>query len=149
MHLHHRNTVKSAPLFADQMVVLMRADHPLAAGGMTLKKLLSYGHIRVAMSPTDIRFVDSVLASKGMRRNIVATVPHWLLVPRVLASTDLVAVISERAGRTFTGTGTVMRPLPYAAEQFHWTMYWHRRYERSRAHQWLRESLRAAGKSVG
>lgn len=143
MHLRHGNTIKSEPLFRDRMVCLMREDHPLAAGALPLKKLLSYGHVRVAMSPTDIRFVDSMLASKGMRRNVVLTVPHWLLVPRVLASTDLVAVISERAGRAFIGTGTIMRPLPYASEQFSWTMYWHRRYERSRAHQWLRESLKS------
>lgn len=149
MHLHHRNTVKSEPLLTDRMVVLVREHHPLAAGKLTLKKLLAYGHVRVAMSPTDIRFVDNVLADEGLQRRIALTVPHWLLVPRVLASSDLVAVMSERASRTFTGSGTVMRPVPYAAEQFHWTMYWHRRYERSRAHQWLRESLLAAARATG
>lgn len=141
MHLNHRNTIRSEPLFSDRMVCLMREGHPLAKGGMSLTKLLAYGHVRVAMSPTDIRFVDSVLADKGMQRNVVLTVPHWLLVPRVLASTDLVAVISERVAKAFVGSGTVMLPLPYASEKFSWTMYWHRRYEHSNAHQWLRQAL--------
>jgi DNA-binding transcriptional LysR family regulator len=148
MHLHHRNTVRSEPLFSDRMVCLMREGHPLAQGSMTLKKLLAFGHVRVAMSPTDIRFVDSVLADKGMQRNVVLTVPHWLLVPRVLASTDLISVISERAARTFEASGTVMRALPYASEQFAWTMYWHRRYEHSNAHKWLRAALTSSAKAL-
>jgi DNA-binding transcriptional LysR family regulator len=148
MHLHHRNTIRSEPLFSDRMVCLMREGHPLAKGTMTLKKLLSFGHVRVAMSPTDIRFVDNVLADKGVERRVVLTVPHWLLVPRVLAGTDLISVISERAAKTFVGEGTVMRPLPYTSEQFSWTMYWHRRYEHSGAHQWLRDALTASCKSI-
>ncbi len=113
---------------------------------MTFKRLLAYGHVRV-VSPTDIRFVDGVLAEKGFQRNVVLTVPHWLLVPRVLASTDLIAVISERAAKTFMRSGTVSRPLPYASEHFSWTMYWHRRYEHSSAHQWLRGALQQSTKS--
>lgn len=149
MHLDHGATIRSAPLFSDRMVCLMRAGHPLAGGRLTLTKLLSVGHVRVAMSPTDIRFVDSVLARRGLRRRVVLTVPHWLLLPRVLAATDLVAVISERAARTFSGSGTVMRPLPYAPGSFSWTLYWHRRHEHGRAHGWLRQQLRAAGRAIG
>lgn len=149
MHLQQPGTIRSEPLLSDRMVCLMRDGHPLATGRMTLRKLLAYGHVRVALSPTDIRFVDSVLADKGLQRKVALTVPHWLLVPRVLATTDLVSVISERVARTFKGTGTVMRPLPYASEQFAWTMYWHRRYEHSRAHQWLRQGLAESAKAVG
>jgi len=148
MHLQQPSTIRSEPLLSDRMVCLMREGHSLATGSMTLRKLLSYGHVRVAMSPTDIRFVDSVLADKGLQRNVVLTVPHWLLVPRVLAATDLVSVMSERVARTFMGTGTVMRPLPYASEHFSWTMYWHRRHEHSRAHQWLRQGLSKCAKAV-
>ena len=148
MHLHHRNTIRSEPLFTDRMVCLMREGHPLARGSLTLKKLLGFGHVRVAMSPTDIRFVDSVLADKGLQRNVVLTVPHWLLVPRVLVSTDLVSVISERVARTFIASGTVMRPLPYPSEHFSWTMYWHRRYEHSNAHQWLRQTLKQSAAAM-
>jgi DNA-binding transcriptional LysR family regulator len=148
MHLRHGRTIRAEPLFADRMVCLMREGHPLTEGAMTLRKLLTYGHVRVAMSPTDLRFVDSVLAPKEMQRHVVLTVPHWLLVPRVLASTDLVSVISERAARTFQGTGMVTRRLPYASERFWWTMYWHRRHEHSRAHTWLRECVKRSTRAV-
>lgn len=148
MHLRHKNTIRSEPLFTDRMVCLVREGHPLSTGTITMKKFLAFSHVRVAMSPTDIRFVDSVLGEQGLQRKVALTVPHWLLVPRVLVSTDLITVMSERAAQRFVDSGTVMRPLPFPTEQFDWTMYWHRRYEHSRAHQWLREQMQAASKEV-
>jgi DNA-binding transcriptional LysR family regulator len=148
MHLRHTNTIRSEALFTDRMVCLVREGHPLSTGSITMKKFLAFSHVRVAMSPTDIRFVDSVLGEQDLQRKVALTVPHWLLVPGVLASTDLITVMSERAAQRFVHSGTVMRPLPFPTEQFEWTMYWHRRYEHSRAHQWLREQMHAASREV-
>ena len=148
MHLRHKNTVCSESLFTDRMVCLMREGHPLSTGTITMKKFLACSHVRVAMSPTDIRFVDSVLGEQGLQRKVALTVPHWLLVPSVLVHTDLITVMSERAAQRFVDSGTLMRPLPFATDPFDWTMYWHRRYEHSRAHHWLREQMQAASKEV-
>lgn len=74
--------------------------------------------------------------------------PHWLLVPQVLAETDLVAVISERVGEQVAPTAAVMRPLPFATENSFWTMYWHRRYAHSGAHKWLRETISEIAKEL-
>jgi DNA-binding transcriptional LysR family regulator len=148
MHLRHKNTIRSEPLFSDRMVCLMREGHPLSTGNITMTEFLAYSHVRVAMSPTDIRFVDSVLEEQGLQRKVALTVPHWLLVPGVLVSTDLLTVMSERAAHRFVDSGTVMRPLPFPTDQFDWTMYWHQRHENSRAHLWLLEQVRAASKEV-
>jgi len=148
MQLRHKSIIRSEALFSDRMVCLVREGHPLSTGAITMKKFLAFSHVRVAMSPTDIRFVDSVLGDMGLQRNVALTVPHWLLVPSVLTSTDLITVMSERAAQRLVNSGTVMRPLPFPTEQFEWTMYWHRRYEHSRAHQWLREHMQAASKEV-
>lgn len=148
MHLRHKSSILSEPLFSDRMVCLMREGHPLSSGTISMKKFLAFGHVRVAMSPTDIRFVDSVLGEQGLQRNVALTVPHWLLVPRVLLSTDLISVMSERAAQRFLDSGTVMRPLPFPSERFDWAMYWHRRHDHSRAHQWLREQMKTASKQV-
>lgn len=141
MHLNHKSTVQSQPLFSDRMVCLVRNGHALSSGKMTMKKFLSYGHLRVAMSPTDIRFVDSVLADEGLSRNVTLTVPHWLLVPQILSSTDLISVMSERTAKNLIQSGVVVRPLPFNAEVFFWTLYWHRRYDHSRSHAWVRNKI--------
>ena len=136
--LEHNNSIRSQALISDRMVCILRKGHPLSSGKLTLKKFLDGKHLRVSMSPTDIRFVDNVLASQGHKRDVVLNVPHWLLIPEILKKTDLIAVISERLASNFTNEDLVLRPLPFMANYFHWTMYWHKRYEHSQSHQWLR-----------
>ncbi|KDC21141.1 LysR substrate-binding domain protein [Bordetella bronchiseptica E014] len=143
MELQHTSAIRAEALFSDRMVCVLRKGHPLAGRRLTLKQFLAYRHVRVSMSPTDIRFVDSVLAGQGLRREVALNVTHWLLVPAVLRDTDLLAVMSERAAQRIAGPDTMIRPLPFATSGFQWTLYWHRRYEHSRAHQWLREQVRA------
>jgi DNA-binding transcriptional LysR family regulator len=139
--LQHNNSIQSQRIFSDRMVCILRKAHPLTKGKLTLKKFLASKHLRVSMSPTDIRFVDNVLADKGHSRNVVINVPHWLLVPEILKKTDLIAVISERLASSFINKDLVLRPLPFIANNFFWTMYWHKRYEHSKSHQWLRELI--------
>lgn len=139
--LQHNNSIRSHKLIADRMVCILKKDHPLAKEKLTLKKFLESKHLRVSMSPTDIRFVDNVLADKGFARNVVINVPHWLLVPEVLKKTELIGVISERLANSFIDDDLVIRQLPFAANYFYWTMYWHKRYEHNQSHQWLRGQI--------
>ena len=142
MGLRHGKTIRSAVLFDDRMCCVMRADHPLAATNLTMARFLKSEHMRVAMSPTDIRFVDNVIADRGLRRRVALTVPHWLLVPRTLLDTDLLAVVSRKLAEQFTGDGRiVVKSLPFDSESFAWQLYWHRRYDRSPAHVWIREAV--------
>ena len=139
--LEHNNSIRSQALISDRMVCILRKGHPLSSGKLTLKKFLDGKHLRVSMSPTDIRFVDNVLADQGHKRDVVLNVPHWLLIPEILKKTDLIAVISERLASNFSNDDFVLRPLPFKANYFYWTMYWHKRYEHSQSHQWLRELI--------
>ena len=139
--LEHNNSIRSQELISDRMVCILRKEHPLSSGKLTLKKFLDGKHLRVSMSPTDIRFVDNVLADQGHKRDVVLNVPHWLLIPEILKKTDLIAVISERLASNFSNDDFVLRPLPFKGNYFYWTMYWHKRYEHSQSHQWLRELI--------
>ncbi|TXI84982.1 HTH-type transcriptional regulator LeuO [Cupriavidus sp. H19C3] len=144
MELNHSSSIRAEPLFQDRMVCIMRAKNPAASKPMTLRRFLSAGHLRVSMSPTDIRFVDNILAAQGLQRRVVLNVPHWLLVPKILESTDLLAVTSEKLARHFLDDRLVLARLPFDTPQFHWNMYWHRRYDRSHAHTWLRAQVKRA-----
>src|SRR5690625_3121548 len=132
MDIEHTSTIRSEMLFADRMACIMRADHPLAHGRLTIKEFLSYGHLRVSMSPSDVRFVDRLLAAQNLERNVVLNVAHWSLVPRVLLETDLIAVMSARGAQHLAGSKVAIRALPFDASNFMWNLYWHRRYEHSR-----------------
>lgn len=142
MQLRHTANICSEPLFSDQMVCVMRAGHALAEGELTLARFLQAEHLRVAMSPTDIRFVDNVLADKGYARKVVTKVPHWLLVPPILQESNLVAVISGKLATRFVSSDLAVRPLPFESEPFSWDIYWHRRNNNSPAHKWIRDLIK-------
>lgn len=143
MQLRHTTSIYSEPLFSDQMVCVMRKDHPLThSGKLTLSRFLQADHLRVAMSPTDIRFVDNVLADKGYTRKVVAKVPHWLLIPPILEESNLIAVISGKLATKFASSRLAVMPLPFESEPFTWDIYWHRRNDNSVAHKWIRELIK-------
>lgn len=148
MGLDRASFMRAETLLSDRMVCVMRAGHPLAGRDLALDAFLAQGQLKVSMSPTDRRFVDDVLARLGTERRIVANVPHWLVVPHVLAATDLIAVMPGRLAGAIAGTGLVVRDLPFASEPFDWTLYWHRRHEGSRSVQWLRERIRSVASAL-
>lgn len=149
MALETSRLIRSVPLFQDRMCCIMRAGHPLTRGRMSLERFLDHPHMRVAMSPTDMRFVDNVLLERGLQRRIVLTVPHWLLVPPTLMQSDLLAVVSRRLADKFAGEGSiVIRALPFESAPFDWRLYWHRRNEGSNSHRWLRETIGTLCRSI-
>lgn len=141
MGLDASTSIRSAKLMDDRMVCLMREAHPIAGRRFTLDRFIAQGHVKVSMSPTDMRFVDDVLAGLGHQRAIALNVPHWLVVPHVLKATDLLAVMPGRLAAALMDDGLRQRELPFPSAPFAWTMYWHRRYDRSQASLWLRDQL--------
>jgi len=138
MKLAHPEYIRAEALMPDRMCVAIGATNPLARSRLTLKRFLAASHLRVAMSPTDRRFVDDWLATRGLRRNVVMTVPHWMLIPPMLKDGELVAVVSRRFAELFEGDGIVIRELPFESPSFDWTLYWHRRDDHGAAHRWMR-----------
>lgn len=137
MGLLHSTSIHSEKLMDDRMVCVMRAGHRLADQPMTLDAFLSEKHLKVSMSPTDLRFVDDVLAKEGLSRRVALNVPHWVLVPRILEGCNMVAVMPERFARAVACDRLVQRELPLASPSFEWSAYWHRRHQGDRAIKWL------------
>jgi DNA-binding transcriptional LysR family regulator len=141
MGLEHSHVILSKVLFTDSMVCVMSKNHALAKKTLTLDNLLAYRHLKVSMSPTDLRFVDDVLSRMRLARDVALNVPHWLVVPHVLARTDYLAVMSGRLARKIAGRTLVIKDLPFASQLFDWSVYWHRRHNGNQAITWLRKLI--------
>ena len=148
MGLEHTGTINSQVLFQDRMVCVMRGSHPLASGRITLKRFLRTRHLKVSMAPTDIRFADDVLSKSNAERDVALNVPHWLLVPHVLASTAYVTVMPGAFAAAIRDKALVVRELPFAESSFDWCLYWHRRQQENPANKWLRERIVQAGLAI-
>src|SRR5262245_11049951 len=149
MGLQHSGAIKEFPILEDRMMCLVRDGHPLQSKN-DLETFLAYRHLRIAMSPTDSRFVENVLASLGRHRDVAINIPHWLLAPTLVRVSDLVAVMPGRLAQSVIREkkGLAIVKLPFATERFDWTIYWHRRHDMRAAHIWLRELIATVAKGT-
>lgn len=130
-------------LFRESYVLAGRKGHPRLKRKPTLAQFCQLQHAIV--SPDGGGFhgpTDQVLAQAGLKRQVVLSVPHFLFLRSVLASTDLVAMVPSRLVRDTTDLQLVSPPLEVPG--FEMCMLWHERSHRDPAHQWLRTQIASA-----
>jgi len=127
-------------LFTERYVLVGRAGHPRLKRRPTLPQFCALDHVIVSPDGGGFRAgTDEALAALGLARRVVLSVPHFLFVMSVLASTDLVAMLPSRLVRN-TAALQVVEP-PVEVPGFEMAMLWHERVHRDTAHQWLREHI--------
>jgi len=141
--------LRSRLLYSERYVCVVRSEHPLKAKrAVTLDQFCRYPHAMV--SPTEGRFVgpvDRALAEAGRRRRVVLAAPGFLVLPEVLKTDDLIAVVPERVLCGRMGGLRTFAP-PVAVPGFDVVMLWHERLHKDAAHRWLRELLAAVAEDL-
>ena len=132
-------------LYDGDYVCVMRTDHCLAAGSLSLDDFCAARHLLVSFSGQPYGFIDESLAVLGRQRRVVLTVNQFSTAGRVAAHSNLLTVLPQHFVRlTGMGAGLTVRPLPFAVSPVHVDSLWHRRCDRQGAHVWLRQALRRA-----
>jgi DNA-binding transcriptional LysR family regulator len=124
--------IASEVLFEERFVCMMRKGHPLARSKLTL-------------APRGLRgsYADDALAEVGKQRRVMVGVPHFLIVPHLVASSDLIVTIAERVARTFADSHALaIVSSPVQLPRFEMSQIWHARDESDPGHAWLRGVLR-------
>ncbi|MEZ7216510.1 LysR family transcriptional regulator [Klebsiella spallanzanii] len=130
----------SRALYQEEYVCLMRADHPQAAAPLTLDLFCELEHVLVSWQGDSFRGVtDDALATLGRSRRVGLSVSSFLVLPEVLAVSDMIAVVPRRLAKM--ASGMKIAPPPLAIPGFTKSMAWHERSHRDPAQQWLRELL--------
>lgn len=129
-------------LFRQRYVCLMRAGHPGARQPLGRAAFQSFDHVRVEAPGTGHAQVEEHLARLALRRRVRLTVPNFVALGHVLASTDLVATVPERfAERVCASLGLLARPLPVKAPHSIIHQFWHTGMHADAGHQWLRARI--------
>ncbi len=131
--------IRQQALLEVPLVVLMRRDHPLAAGGLTLKRYLAARHVLVSSRRRGPGLEDFGLAQAGYLRTLALRCQHYQAALEVVAATDLLLTLPEMlAQRLADGQRFLIRRLPVALPAMALYLYWHRDQDNDAAHQWLR-----------
>jgi DNA-binding transcriptional LysR family regulator len=84
-----------------------------------------------------------MLARDGERRNVTLRVPHFLVAPHVVATTDLAWTAPQGVARVFVEyMPLVLREPPFRVDGFTVAMRWHARVDGDPGLAWLRRVLR-------
>jgi DNA-binding transcriptional LysR family regulator len=137
--------LKSRALWSPDFVCVLRTGHPLArADKIPLKKFLAARHVDVSLVGKTMPTYDLFLHSRGLQRNLVATVNHYHAAYEVVRRSDLVAVLPW-SGRFEPArlAGLRRMPVPLEAPPRIIELFWHQRHETSALHLWLKNMLLA------
>lgn len=127
-------------LFTEHYVLAGRAEHPALSKPLSIEQFCALE--QAIVSPNGGGFygiTDRMLSEYGLSRRVVLSVPHFLFLTSVLASTDLVAMLPSRLVRHNPAL-TVIDP-PIQIPGFEMLMLWHERCHQDPAHQWLRNCI--------
>ena len=129
-------------LFRQAYVCLLRRGHPAAAGRLTRAAFSACEHVHVEAPGTGHGRIEAELQRRGLARRIRLTVPNYVALGHVLASTDLIATVPERFAERVAGAlGLVARPLPLRLAGGTIQQLWHERSHRDAGHRWLRQQV--------
>ncbi|MCB9739531.1 MAG: LysR family transcriptional regulator [Deltaproteobacteria bacterium] len=131
-------------LFEERFVCALRRDHPQVRGTLTLEDFCALPHAFVAPRGTPGGVVDQALAARGRQRRVAMMLPSFLVVPHVVAASDLVVTLAARLADAFAHAlplQIVEPPVPLPG--FRIVMRWHERHHRDPGHAWLRQQISA------
>lgn len=108
-------------------VVAMRRGHP-ATEGFDLDHWLAWPHVLVSGTGQTRGALDAALTRLDRVRRVAVTAPSFALVPPLLATTDLIAMLPSGVAATLGDThDLVFFPPPIPVEGFPLHLAWHRR----------------------
>jgi len=129
--------VEREVLLHEQYVVVMRADHPLARQRPTRASLARLSYALVRSHPVTARAIDAL----GLRERVRLTLPHFMVLPRILADTELAAIMPLRLAEAFRRLGRYAVWRTRGLPRFDVSVHWYRRYENDAGNRWLREAI--------
>jgi DNA-binding transcriptional LysR family regulator len=129
-------------LFEQGFVCLVSKNHPRVRARPNKQSFLREGHVIVTTSGTGHAIVDKEFARRGMERCVVLRVPSFLGVSRIVALTELIAIVPRRLGKVLAAQEEVnLFDPPVPLPTYDVKLHWHERFHADAGHIWLRKVL--------
>ncbi|HEU4733037.1 MAG TPA: LysR family transcriptional regulator [Kofleriaceae bacterium] len=135
--------IRTEVLWKEGFACVVRRGGKGSRGPLDLRRYLARHHLLVAPRGRPGSVVDDLLAREQLRRRIAIVVPHFLVAPAIIATTDLVWTAPAGLAHALAAHYPLaVRPPPLALPGFAIAMRWHLRLDRDPGLAWLRARLR-------
>ncbi|MBS8273930.1 LysR family transcriptional regulator [Thalassospira tepidiphila] len=136
-------TLRMRKIYREEYVAIARCDHPAIGRSLDLDSFCALEHVIV--SPEGGGFegpADDALAALGRKRNVALSAPGFLVVPEIVARSDMIALVPSRVAQGRTGQIRMFDP-PMPVTGFDMALIWHDRTTTHPLHRWLRDRITA------
>jgi hypothetical protein len=85
------------------------------------------------------RVFEQLLTKHKIERRIVVSTAHFMSIPFIIASTDLLVTLPYAVGESFAQIASIhlIQP-PLEIPQFHLKQHWHRKFDKDEPNVWIR-----------
>ena len=129
-------------LYDEDLVCVVRHDHPVIYDKLTLKRYTSLSHLAVIVTGQGKNSVDEALKQKGLKRRVVMKLPHFLVAPMIVAKSDLILSLPRKLAQQMAISFPIkILELPLEIDDFSPSIIWHGRQHNDPAHVWLRKLI--------
>lgn len=140
-------------LFSDSYVCVARENHPRIRKRLSLTQFCKESHVltepggsrysTVSQQTSTTTLIEQYLATHGFTRRVALRVPHFMVVPAVVQSSDLIATLPSSVIRHLRPlSGLKMVQLPFEVPRFEVKQFWHERNHEDVGNRWLRGLIR-------
>lgn len=133
---------RSHTLFEEWYVCLLSNHHSTVGKELTPEVFAAAKHVWVATIMSGHNRVEEALQEHGIQRRIALQLPHFAILAKLIATTDLVVVLPSRVAKLLSSYEPLRSlKLPVPIPRFEVRLYWHEQGDQAPANVWLRKVL--------
>ncbi len=125
-------------LFRNELVCIVRKDHPSIGRTITLKAYLAASHAVVRPEGREHVF-EQFLHGRHLQRRVVVEIAHFMSLLPILTTTDLIATVPKDLADVCARHAPIrILACPIKAPPIDVHQFWHRRFNKEAANVWFR-----------
>jgi DNA-binding transcriptional LysR family regulator len=129
-------------LFRDRRVCVVRRGHPSVGHPLTLERLAELQFLTTSPMLGRSNDLDELLQAHGLKRRFPLFVSTLAMAPFVLLNSDLATTLPGRVANYLSRQFSLQcLPLPPPTPINTFSMVWHKRWQTSPPHVWLRQQI--------
>jgi DNA-binding transcriptional LysR family regulator len=138
-----RTGVMQQMLFVSDYACLASARHSSIGKKLTRQQFCNARHAVAEAHGTGHDIVEKTLRKLGLGRQIGARVPHFLALPLIVSSSDMLATVPRPLGKLMRNIADIrIHDHPFALPAIPIRQFWHERFNDDPGSQWLRGTFR-------
>lgn len=124
-------------LFDHPFACLVSAKHSSIGDHLSLEQFLAADHIVINEQGRSQELFERRIHELGLRRRILLHLPHFMSVPQLVASSDMIATVPRSLGIWYQNAGLKVFPPPIESPMIQLRQFWHRRLNDDPMVTWL------------